>query len=93
MFILWTVRDSVRVAPPFMQLDWPSVLSDEIDSRYANKVLAGVGLVVCLVDIVACGDAVLPPGDGAAHADGARIVACSRRARAHVHHSQLYLIH
>ena len=71
MFILWTVRDSIRVSPPLMRLDWPSVLSDEIDSRYANRVLSGVGLVICLVDILACGDAVLPPGDGAAHADGA----------------------
>lgn len=70
MFLLWTVRDSVRVSPSLMRLDWATVLSDEIDARWANKVLAGVGLVICLVDIIACGDSMLPPGDGAAHADG-----------------------
>ena len=70
MFLLWTVRDSIRVSPMLMRLDWATVLSDEIDARYANKVLNGVGLVICLVDIIDCGDSLLPPGDGAAHADG-----------------------
>ena len=83
MFLLWTVRDSVRVSPALMRLEWASVLCDEIDARYANKVLEGVGLVVCLVDILSCGDSVLPPGDGAAHADGAlRAAAPIARARA-----------
>lgn len=71
MFFLLSVRDSIRVAAPILLADWGLVLADEIDARYANRVLPGVGLVICLADILHCGDAVLPPGDGAAHADGA----------------------
>lgn len=71
MFFLLTVRDSIRVAAPILLHAWGVVLADEIDARYANRVLPGIGLVVCLADILHCGDAVLPPGDGAAHGDGA----------------------
>jgi hypothetical protein len=53
-----------------MVYDWGPTLHDEIDARYSNRILPGVGLVVCTVDILSCGDAPLPPGDGAAFADG-----------------------
>ena len=73
MFLLYTIRDTVRVAPHLISSrSWAHVLSDEIDTRYANRVLHNVGLVICLVDILSCGDCVLPPGDGAAFADGAK---------------------
>jgi DNA-directed RNA polymerase III subunit RPC8 len=71
MFLLHTVRDAVRISPTNFQCDWSPGLHDEIDSRYANKVVPGVGLVVCCADVLHCGDAVLPAGDGAAFADGA----------------------
>lgn len=57
-----------------MVYDWGPTLHDEIDTRYSNRILPGVGLVVCTVDILSCGDAVLPSGDGAAFADGEGII-------------------
>ena len=70
MFFLYTLRDNVRISPSHMVYDWGPTLHDEIDARYSNRILPGVGLVVCTVDILSCGDAPLPPGDGAAFADG-----------------------
>ena len=72
MFILFSVRDNVRIAPTHFLTEWGPALHDEIDARYANRVIPGVGLVVCCADVLHCGDAVLPAGDGAAFADGAR---------------------
>ena len=72
MFILFSVRDNVRIAPTHFLSEWGPALHDEIDARYANRVIPGVGLVVCCADVLHCGDAVLPAGDGAAFADGAR---------------------
>ena len=71
MFLLFTVRDAVRIAPTNFGAPWGPGLHDEIDSRYANRVIPGVGLVVSCADVLHCGDAVLPAGDGAAFADGA----------------------
>jgi len=71
MFLLFTVRDAVRIAPTNFQSEWGPGLHDEIDARYSNRVIPGVGLVVCCADVLHCGDAVLPAGDGAAFADGA----------------------
>ena len=72
MFLLYTARDNVRVAASLLHAsNWSAVFSDEIDTRYANRVLHNVGLVICVVDILSCGDCVVPPGDGSAFADGA----------------------
>ncbi len=43
------------------------VLTEEVDRKYANKIVMDVGLGVCLYDFVEIGDAYLYPSDGAAH--------------------------
>jgi len=46
------------------------VLTEEVDRKYANRVVTDVGLAVCLYDFVEVGDAYLYPSDGAAHHRG-----------------------
>jgi len=77
MFFLYTVRDNVKISPTHLLYDWGPTLHDEIDARYSNRVIAGVGLVICAVDILSCGDAILPPGDGAAFVDGGLGLPCA----------------
>ena len=47
------------------------VLTEEVDRKYANRVVTDVGLGICLYDFVEIGDAYLYPSDGAAHHRGA----------------------
>lgn len=52
------------------------VLTEEVDRKYANRVVLDVGLAICLYDFVEIGDAYLYPSDGAAHHRGACVRAC-----------------
>lgn len=67
MFILSKFKDIIRV--PASQLGQPieEVLSDELNRRFANKVVLNVGLVICLHDIVEVGESYIYCGDGAIH--------------------------
>ncbi|EKU21415.1 DNA-directed RNA polymerase III subunit RPC8 [Nannochloropsis gaditana CCMP526] len=42
-------------------------MTEEVDRKYANRIVMNVGLGVCLYDFVDIGDAYLYPSDGAAH--------------------------
>jgi DNA-directed RNA polymerase III subunit RPC8 len=68
MFILQTLVDTVRI-PPHM-LAQPTLVSvhSEMDTKYPNRVLMDVGLVVCRFgDALQLGDGVCVAGDGGAH--------------------------
>jgi DNA-directed RNA polymerase III subunit RPC8 len=71
MFVLTLVTDSIRVAPGDFSKRWGDVVAEEIDNKYANRVLRGVGLVICLHSVEGIGDASVFPGDGGAHTTGA----------------------
>lgn len=43
------------------------MLADELNKRFANKVVLDVGLVICLYDIVDVGESYIYCGDGAIH--------------------------
>ncbi len=49
--------------------DVAPAITQEIDSLYANKVLPGLGLCICVLDLETVGAASVFPGDGSAHAD------------------------
>lgn len=54
---------------PALQLGLPieEVLAEELNRRFANKVVLNVGLVICLHDIVDVGESHIFNGDGAIH--------------------------
>ncbi|ETV88845.1 hypothetical protein, variant [Aphanomyces astaci] len=69
MFVLCRVADVIQVAPELFSSDYSSVLIEEIDRKYANKVVADVGLCITHYDFIEIGDAYIHPSDGTSHTD------------------------
>jgi trimeric autotransporter adhesin len=75
MFITLARSDTIRVAPQYLvaggtdkkSTDLETILSQEIDIKYADTVLPGYGLVLCLWAIDEIKDATVMPGDGGAY--------------------------
>eukprot|EP00170_Pyropia_yezoensis_P005821 contig_23675_g5839 len=67
MFKLVDIQDTIRI-PPTRFGDPPrTALVTEILTRYGNRVLPEVGLVLTLYDITSVGEERLIPGDGGSH--------------------------
>ncbi len=68
MFVLARLRDSVRLTPQQMRHGMRDAVFASLSSKYCNRVLPSVGLVVAVRDILETGDAVVHPGrEGTAH--------------------------
>eukprot|EP01138_Halocafeteria_seosinensis_P000167 gb/GECG01000173.1/.p1 GENE.gb/GECG01000173.1/~~gb/GECG01000173.1/.p1 ORF type:complete len:290 (+),score=39.70 gb/GECG01000173.1/:1-870(+) len=67
MFSLVEVKDAISSDPCMLGRDFRDVLIQCIDSKYANRVLPGVGLVICFYDFVRIGDAELFHGEATPH--------------------------
>lgn len=67
MFVLAKFKDIIRVSPQLLGQPIEDVLADELNKRFANKVVLNVGLVICLNDIVEVGESTIYCGDGAIH--------------------------
>ncbi|KAF4323066.1 hypothetical protein BBO99_00003502 [Phytophthora kernoviae] len=50
MFVLTRISDVIPVAPELFDADYTQVLVEEIDRKYANKVISDVGLCITLYD-------------------------------------------
>mmetsp|Transcript_7834 Transcript_7834/g.8984 ORF Transcript_7834/g.8984 Transcript_7834/m.8984 type:complete len:223 (-) Transcript_7834:23-691(-) len=69
MFILKELFDSVRVPPALFGENRDAVLKQLINAKFSNKVLADIGLCICVYDFLNVGDAYTYQGDGAAHVE------------------------
>ncbi|KDO30114.1 hypothetical protein SPRG_05306 [Saprolegnia parasitica CBS 223.65] len=69
MFVLCRIADVIQIAPELFGTDYSSVLTEEIDRKYANKVIADVGLCITLYDFIEIGDAYIHPSDGTSHTE------------------------
>lgn len=67
MFVLVTLKDTVRIHPSKFNVPLQQALTDEINDRLANKVIVNVGLCITFYDIVHLGQSFLFQGDGASH--------------------------
>lgn len=67
MFVLAKFKDIIRVSACNLGQTIEEVLADELNKRFANKVVLNVGLVICLNDIVEVGESYIYCGDGAIH--------------------------
>lgn len=67
MFVLSVLRDVVRHAPEHFGNDRNKSISDEINRKFANKVVFNVGLCIALFDITSIGDEFIFPSDGGSH--------------------------
>ncbi|ODQ66550.1 hypothetical protein NADFUDRAFT_45986 [Nadsonia fulvescens var. elongata DSM 6958] len=67
MFVLSKFSDLIRVKPQDFNKSTSDALEDEINTKYANKVVQNVGLCICLYDIHTIDEGLIKPGDGAVY--------------------------
>ncbi|KAL1919825.1 uncharacterized protein VTP21DRAFT_1756 [Calcarisporiella thermophila] len=67
MFILSVLKDTVRIVPSDFSIPKYEALEDEINKKYSNKVLQGVGLCICLYDILEASEGFIFHSDGSSH--------------------------
>ena len=67
MYVLAEMRDIVHVKPWQFDQDLRIVVEDELNKKYANKVIYELGLCIALFDISKIEDSYVFPGDGSSH--------------------------
>lgn len=67
MFVLVTLKETVRILPNKLHLPLREAISEDLNEKLANKVIVDVGLCITLYDIVDVGESFLRHGDPAAH--------------------------
>lgn len=70
MFTFTKISDLVRIDPNDFSKPMAEALEDEINKKYANKIVHNVGLCICLYDILHFEDGLTKNGDGAAFVKG-----------------------
>jgi DNA-directed RNA polymerase III subunit RPC8 len=67
MFLLYEMTKEVRIEPQNLGNDRVEAVTDEINNKYSNRVVLGVGLCMSLWDIKEIKNGVIYPGDGGVH--------------------------
>nr|CAH0102580.1 unnamed protein product [Daphnia galeata] len=67
MFVLALVKQTVRVPAEKFDRDVDQAISEELNLKFANKVVMDVGLCIALWDIVKRGESFILPGDSGHH--------------------------
>jgi DNA-directed RNA polymerase III subunit RPC8 len=67
MYVLTEMRDIVHVKPWQFDQDLRVVIEDELNKKYANKVIYELGLCIALFDVLKIEDSYVFPGDGSSH--------------------------
>lgn len=73
MFILSKISDNVRILPLNFKMPKAEALADELNKKFANKVVHNVGLCIRLFDIVHIGEPFVLPNDGSTYTKGWRL--------------------
>lgn len=64
MFVLADIEDTISVHPSAFGQPSLTSISDQINIKYANKILVDVGLCISLFDILSCSEGKVRFGDG-----------------------------
>ncbi|KAI5850418.1 RNA polymerase III subunit Rpc25-domain-containing protein [Morchella snyderi] len=67
MFILSSFTDLVIIDPQDFSKPTVDALEDQINTKYANKVVYNIGLCICLWDILKVSEGMVGHGSGSAH--------------------------
>lgn len=67
MYVLAEMRDVVSIKPWHFDQDLKLVIEDELNKKFANKVIYQLGLCVALFDILKIEESYIFPGDGSSH--------------------------
>ncbi|EMG47792.1 RPC25 DNA-directed RNA polymerase III subunit RPC8 [Candida maltosa Xu316] len=69
MFILSEISDLIRIPPSSFNVPIELSLKDELHQKYSNKIIANLGLAICVWDILDIKDGLLKPGDGGSYVE------------------------
>ncbi|KAL2036878.1 hypothetical protein N7G274_010421 [Stereocaulon virgatum] len=64
MFILTTIADLVQISPEDIEKPSGESIEDNINAKYANKVIQKIGLCICVYDILRASDGLIGHGTG-----------------------------
>ncbi|PQE07074.1 dna-directed RNA polymerase iii subunit rpc8 protein [Rutstroemia sp. NJR-2017a BBW] len=64
MFILTKIADLVQIAPSDLGKDASQAIEDNINLKYANKVIQKIGLCICFYDLLSASEGLIGHGDG-----------------------------
>jgi len=67
MFVLTEMRDTVKIQPVRFDVKLNEAIAEELNRRFANKVVLNIGLCIVLYDITKLEESYILPGDGASH--------------------------
>ncbi len=59
MFVLSKIEDQIRILPRDFHLSRPEALSNQINAKYANRIVHELGLVIRVFDIISIGDSIV----------------------------------
>ncbi|EGW35092.1 subunit of RNA polymerase [Spathaspora passalidarum NRRL Y-27907] len=69
MFVLTEITDLVRIPPHTFNIPIQHSITDELNKKLANKVIANLGLVITIWDLLDIKDGLLKPGDGGSYVE------------------------
>ncbi|KAI9819545.1 MAG: DNA-directed RNA polymerase III subunit rpc25 [Pycnora praestabilis] len=64
MFILTTISDLVQISPDDFGKSSAEAIEDNINAKYANKVIQKIGLCICLYDLLKASEGLIGHGTG-----------------------------
>jgi len=64
MFILTKIADLVQIIPEDFSKDASQAIEDNINAKYANKVIQKIGLCICLYDLLFASEGLIGHGTG-----------------------------
>ncbi|TKA63597.1 hypothetical protein B0A49_04671 [Cryomyces minteri] len=64
MYILTTIADLIQISPEDFEKKSIQALEDDINLKYANKVIQRIGLCICLYDILKSSEGLIGHGTG-----------------------------
>ncbi|CAL3966329.1 hypothetical protein PZA11_003016 [Diplocarpon coronariae] len=64
MFILTKIADLVQIVPEDFSKDASQAIEDNINAKYANKVIQKIGLCICLYDLLSASEGLIGHGTG-----------------------------
>jgi DNA-directed RNA polymerase III subunit RPC8 len=63
----------VQIAPSDLGKDASQAIEDNINLKYANKVIQKIGLCICFYDLLSASEGLIGHGDGLVNVNGRRL--------------------
>ncbi|CBX95820.1 hypothetical protein IAQ61_004655 [Plenodomus lingam] len=64
MFILTTIQDLIQIAPQDFKKPSDQAIKDVVNDKYSNKIVPGIGLCICMWDLLSASEGLIGHGTG-----------------------------